>query len=291
MLSATIPIAIRISFYRIAGTLISVYFEQRQQRRAETAASYGQPKKPLTPRPARSVPRFRQLIPATLQRPEPGPLQCPSDNIKADYCTASLAGFCSGVDILCVRWYLQIKLNSRDLVEMMAERGPAGARATIMRGVQRYAPEFEERRARFARSVGRSWRVDETYAKIRGEWCYPYRAGDRARGTIDFRLSAKRAVAAATAFFRRANKRQPRAPLMITQDGCAVSHRAVRELKADGALPADTRLRASKYLNNLIERSHRAVRQRIAAMLGLKSFGRKIQESVSSRRLFAPAPS
>ncbi|MGB8900909.1 MAG: IS6 family transposase [Methylocella sp.] len=190
-----------------------------------------------------------------------------------------------------MRWYLQIKLNSRDLVEMMAERGPAGARATIMRGVQRYAPEFEERRARFARSAGRSWRVDETYAKIRGEWCYPYRAGDRARGTIDFRLSAKRAVAAATAFFRRANKRQPRAPLMITQDGCAVSHRAVRGLKADGALPADTRLRASKYLNNLIERSHRAVRQRIAAMLGLKSFGRKIQESVSSRRLFAPAPS
>jgi hypothetical protein len=86
----------------IAGTLISVYFEQRQQRHkleAETAASYGQPKKPLTPRPARSVPRFRQLIPATLQRPEPGPLQCPSDNIKADYCTASLAGFCSGVSI------------------------------------------------------------------------------------------------------------------------------------------------------------------------------------------------
>jgi transposase-like protein len=167
--------------------------------------------------------------------------------------SASLARFCSGVDILCVRWYLQIKLNSRDLVEMMAERGPAGARATIMRGVQRHAPEFEERGARFARFVGRSWRVDETYVKFRSEGCYPYRAGDRAGGTIDFRLSARRAVAAATAFFRRANKSRPRAPLMITQDGCAASHRAMRELKADGSLPADTKLRASKYLNNLIE--------------------------------------
>jgi hypothetical protein len=141
----------------IAGNLISVYFEQRQQRHkleAETAASYGQPKKPLTPRPTRSLPLFQQLVPATLQRT--GPLQCPSDNIPADYCTASLAGFCSGVDILCVRWYLQIKLNLRNLVEMMAERGPAVAHATVMRWVQRYAPEFEERGARFTRSVGRS---------------------------------------------------------------------------------------------------------------------------------------
>jgi transposase-like protein len=186
--------------------------------------------------------------------------------------TASVAGFCSGVDILCVRWYLQIKLNLRNLVEMMAERGPAVAHAKVMRRVQRYAPEFEERGARFARSVGRSWRVDEKYVKIRGEWCYLYRAGDRAGGTIDFRLSAKGAVAAATAFFRKVNKSQPLAPLMITQDGCAASHRAVRELKAEGSLLADTKVHASKYLNNL-ELSHRAVRQRIAAMLGLKSFG------------------
>jgi hypothetical protein len=129
----------------IAGTLISVYFEQRLQRHkleAETTASYGQPKKPLTPRPARSVPRFRQLIPAPLRRPEPGPLQCPSDNIKADYCIASLAGFCCGVDILRVRWY-QTELAI--MVEMMAERGPAVAHARVMRGVQRYAPEFEGR--------------------------------------------------------------------------------------------------------------------------------------------------
>jgi hypothetical protein len=71
------------------------------------------------------------------------------------------------VVILCVRWYLRFKLSLRDLVEMMAERGLSMAHTTIMRWVQRYAPEFEKRWRRFARAGGWSWRVDETYVKIR----------------------------------------------------------------------------------------------------------------------------
>ena len=141
-----------------------------------------------------------------------------------------------------------------------------------MRWVQHDAPEFEKRWQRYARSAGRSWRVDETYVKIRGEWCYLYRAVDRAGRTVDFRLSARRDVAAAKAFFRQAVKGQQRAPQTITLDGCAASHRAVRELKADGSLPSDTKLRSSKYLNNLIEQDHRGVKQRIAVMLGFKGF-------------------
>ena len=73
------------------------------------------------------------------------------------------------VIILCVRWYLRFKLSLRDLVEMMAERGLSMAHTTIMRWVQRYAPEFEKLWRRFARAFGRSWRVDETYVKVRGE--------------------------------------------------------------------------------------------------------------------------
>jgi transposase-like protein len=98
------------------------------------------------------------------------------------------------VIILCVRWYLRFKLSLRDLVEMMAERGLAMARTTIMRWVQHYTPEFEKRRHRPALAVGRSRRVDETYVKIKGAWHYLYRAVDRAGRTVDFRLSAKRSI-------------------------------------------------------------------------------------------------
>ncbi len=99
-----------------------------------------------------------------------------------------------------------------------------------------------------------------------------YRAVDGAGRTVDFRLSANRDVTAAKAFFRKAIRSQQHVPQTITLDGHAASHRAVRELKADGLLPADTKLRSSKYLNNLIEQDHRGVKQRIAVMLGFKRF-------------------
>lgn len=79
------------------------------------------------------------------------------------------------VIILCVRWYLSYKLSARDLVEMMGERGIELAHTTILRWVQRYVPEFEKRWSRYSRSVGGSWRCDETYIRVKGRWTYLYR--------------------------------------------------------------------------------------------------------------------
>src|ERR1700710_1923884 len=180
--------------------------------------------------------------------------------------------FAREVIVLCVRWYLRFKLSYRDLVKMMAERGLSLAHTTIMRWVRHYAPEFERRWNRFARSAGSSWRVDETYIKIRGKWVYLYRAVDSAGRTVDFRPSGKRDVGAAKAFFRKAIKDQGASPRTITLDGYAASHRAVREMKTNGQLPADTKVRPSKYLNNLIEQDHCGVKLRVGPMLGFKWF-------------------
>ena len=154
---------------------------------------------------------------------------------------------------------------------MMADRGISLAHTTILRWVQHYLPEFEKRWKCYARPVGGSWRMDETYIKVRGQWVYLYRAVDKAGRTVDFFLSRKRDVNAAKSFLRRAMKNR-RKPAKITLDAYAASHWAVREMKEDGELPQRVKVRSSQYLNNLIEQDHRRVKQRIRPMLGFKRF-------------------
>ncbi|MFZ3179216.1 MAG: IS6 family transposase [Methylocystis silviterrae] len=174
--------------------------------------------------------------------------------------------------ILCVRWYLRFKLSFRDLVEMMAERGIYLVHTTIMRWMQRLCPEFEKRWSRFARKVGASWRVDETYVKIKGRWTYLYRAADKEGKTVDFLLRAKRDAAVAKAFFCRAFKNHDQLPGVITLDGYHASHRAAREALNEHLRGKRTKIRSSKYLNNLIEQDHRSIKLRLGPMLGLKRF-------------------
>jgi transposase-like protein len=153
----------------------------------------------------------------------------------------------------------------------MNERGIDLAHTTILRWVQHYSPEFEKRWKRFARSVGGSWRMDETYIRIKGEWMYLYRAVDKEGKTVDFYLSRRRDVNAAKAFLRKAMQGQ-RVPTKITLDAYAASHRAVADLKDTCELPKRVLVRSCKYLNNRIEQDHRRVKQRLRPMLGLKSF-------------------
>jgi transposase-like protein len=179
--------------------------------------------------------------------------------------------FDQDVIVLCVRWYLSFKLSSRDLVQMMSERGIVLAHTTILRWVQRYVPDFEKRWREYARPVGGSWRCDETYIKVKGRWTYLYRAVDKQGRTIDFLLSERRDVAAAKRFFRNAIKNNG-TPRVVTLDAYAASHRAIAELKSIGTVPRRVRIRSSKYLNNVVEQDHRRIKQRIRPMLGFKRF-------------------
>src|SRR4051812_6221438 len=112
--------------------------------------------------------------------------------------------FEAGIILQCVRWYLSYHLSYRNLVEMMLERGIDVDHSTINRWVLKYTPEIEKRFKKYKRSVGSSWRLDETYIRIKGEWKYLYRAVDKAGETIDFLLTAKRDLKAAKRFLKKA---------------------------------------------------------------------------------------
>jgi len=124
---------------------------------------------------------------------------------------------------------------------------------------------------RFARPVGKSWRVDETYILVGGQWRYLYRAVDKRGRTVDFRLSEHRDIEAAKAFFRKAILTSG-APMKVTLDGHYPSHRALFELRREARVWRRVKVRTCRYLNNLVEQDHRAIKVRAGPMLGFKIF-------------------
>ena len=174
--------------------------------------------------------------------------------------------------LLTVRWYLRYNLSLRDLVEMMEERGFSLAHTTIMRWVHQYGPELNERIRTHLKLTNNSWRVDETYIKIKGEKMYLYRAIDSEGNTIDFYLSRKRDAKATKCFLKKALAScHATKPHSITADGDKAYPVAIRELKEEKCIPYGIPLRVKKYLNNIIEQDHRFIKKRIRNMLGLKS--------------------
>jgi len=157
-------------------------------------------------------------------------------------------------------------------VALKAERGVIISHTTIVRWVIRYVPEFEKRWNRFARTVASSWHVDKTYIAIKVRCHYLYRAVDKQGRSIDFMLRPDRGIAAQV-FFRRALASHPeRAPRKVTLDGHVPSHRALRLLRPEHPAWRRVRVRSSKYLNNIIEQDHRAIKRRCASMKRFKSF-------------------
>lgn len=174
---------------------------------------------------------------------------------------------------LCVRWYLTYRLSYRDLVEMMAEQGVAVSHSTVLRWVQRYVPEYEKRWARYTRPVHPSWRMDETVVSVRGGRHYLYRAVDKYGKTVDSLLCADRSEFAARAFFERAlATHHPKWPRKLNLDGNAATHRALRLMRKEDPRWQAVRIRCRRYLNNIVEQDHRAIKRRCAPMLSLKTF-------------------
>jgi transposase-like protein len=173
----------------------------------------------------------------------------------------------------CVRWYITYRLSYRDLVAMMAEQGIVVSHTTIMRWVLRYVPEYERRWSRFARSPGSSWRMDETAVSVRGGRHYLYRAVDRHGKSVASLLCGDRSMEAAQAFFRAAVGQDGVPwPAKINVDGNSATHRGLRLLGNEDRRWQGVEVRAHRYLNNVVEQDHRAIKQRCAPMLGLKSF-------------------
>ncbi|AKR13151.1 transposase (plasmid) [Bacillus thuringiensis] len=175
--------------------------------------------------------------------------------------------------LLTVRWYLRYNLSFRDLVEMMKERGLSISHTTIMRWVYQYGPELDKRIRRHLKQTNDSWRVDETYIKVTGQWMYLYRAVDSKGNTIDFCLSKTRDQKAAKRFFKKALRSfHVSKQRVITVDKNPAYPIAIEQLKKEKSTPDGMQLRQQKYLNNIVEQDHRFIKKRIRSMLGLKSF-------------------
>jgi IS6 family transposase len=181
--------------------------------------------------------------------------------------------FTAAVILWAVRWYLMFPISYRDLELMLLDRGVAVDHSTIFRWIQAYAAELEKRIRPHLRLSNGSWRVDETYVRVKGRWTYLYRAVDSRGQTIDFLLSAKRDTAAAKRFFRKALA-QPHTvnPRTITVDKNPAYPKAVTEMKQNAELWRRSRLRRVKYLNNIVEQDHRRIKRLIRPGLGFGGF-------------------
>ena len=151
--------------------------------------------------------------------------------------------------ILCaVRWYLRYSLSFRDVEELLGERGLKTDYTTIWRWVQRYGPELEERLRRHLKPTNKSWRVDETYIRVKGRWCYLYRAIDSTGAMIDFVLSGLRDAATAKRLFRKAltDPSHPQ-PRVINTDQARLYGATISGLKQEGILRRRCRHRPVQY--------------------------------------------
>ena len=179
------------------------------------------------------------------------------------------ARFPKEVILMGVRWYVAYPLSTRHVEELMEERGVDVDHSTINRWTIKYSPLLEEVFHLRKRPVWVSWRMDETYVKVKGQWRYLYRAVDKTGQTIDFLLTEERDKQAAKRFLTKAIRRHG-VPETITIDGSAANEAAIKSYNAEHGTAIA--VRKVKYLNNIVEQDHRGVKRITRPMLGCKAF-------------------
>lgn len=187
--------------------------------------------------------------------------------------------FKQDIILMLVRWYLAYALSYRDVEELALERCLKVDHSTIHRWVIEYSPKLEESfRRRYKRQTGGSWRMDETYIKVKGQWMYLYRAVDKEGNTVDFMLSEKRDEPAARAFFLKAIGSNG-APHTVTMDKSGANKAGIDTINLRlallfmmGGLFLQINVRQVKYLNNIVEQDHRFIKKITKPMKGFKAF-------------------
>lgn len=173
------------------------------------------------------------------------------------------------VILTAMRWYLRYKLSYRDVEELLAERGVSVDHATINRWVIKFSPALADAARSHKKPVGRSWRLDETYIKVRGKWKYFYRAVDEDGDTVDFLLTAKRDKKAAHRFLCLAIKNNGE-PEKINIDKSGSNKAAIEAYNEK--MGSSVEARQCKVLNNIIEQDHRPSKNKMHQALGFKNF-------------------
>jgi transposase-like protein len=171
--------------------------------------------------------------------------------------------------LVCIRWYAAYPLSYRHLEEIIQERGVFVDHSSINRWAIRFLPLLEKVFRKHKRPVGSSWRMDETYIKVKGVWKYLYRAVDKEGKTVDFLLTARRDKVTALRFFEKATKASG-VPEKVTMDKSGVNKAAMDEINAGRQTLIV--VRQVKYLNNIVEQDHRAIKRVTRPMLNFKSF-------------------
>ena len=177
--------------------------------------------------------------------------------------------------IMAVRWKIAYPLSYRAIEELMEERGVELDHSTVQKWVVHYAPQFEQAFRKRKKPVGKSWRMDETYIKVCGKWCYLYRAVDTAGNTIDFMLSELRDRPAVLKFFKKSIGSSG-FPQKVNIDKSGSNTAALERINVLlfmlGMWYLLIEVRRIKYHNNMVEQDHRGIKNITKYTLGFKSF-------------------